>query len=237
VLGIDTSARIGAVGYRAGGQTVFSEQLPIRPGGSEQLPALIREAFARTGRNLRELDLITVGVGPGSYTGVRVGLAIGKGLAFGLGVPLVGVSTLKALAMNRRSEAALICSLAKSRRGEVYAGLYRKERGFPVEVAPPAIWEVSRLAAVLKAKGRHVLFLGEALDEVEKDLAAALKEAASFGRGTENMVDGAHLAVLGQAKWENTQENELDTVLPLYLRRTEAEVRWEERSCRADVQG
>ncbi|NLY90969.1 MAG: tRNA (adenosine(37)-N6)-threonylcarbamoyltransferase complex dimerization subunit type 1 TsaB [Firmicutes bacterium] len=235
VLGIDTSARIGAVGYRAGGRTVFSEQLAIKPGGSEQIPVLIEEAFARTGHHLRELDLITVGVGPGSYTGVRVGLAIGKGLAFGLGLPLVGVPSLAALAMNGRSEAALICSLAKSRQGEVYAGLYRNTQGFPVEVAPPAIWEVPRLAAVLKEEGRPVLFLGEVLDEIGQDLAAALKEAASFGRGPENIVDGANLAALGEAKWERTQTNELDTVLPLYLRRTEAEVRWAERSCRADV--
>lgn len=237
VLGIDTSTRMGVIGYRADGETVFSEQLEIKPGGSEQLPALIKEAFARSGRQLREVDLITVGVGPGSYTGVRVGLAIGKGLAFGLGIPLVGVPTLAALAMNGRPEAALICPLAKSRWGEVYAGLYRRAQDWPVEVAPPAVWEISGLAAVLKEKGQPVLFLGEALDEAGPVLAAALEGAACFGRGPENIVDGAKLAALGEAKWEENQVNELDTVLPLYLRRTEAEVRWEERSCRADVQG
>jgi tRNA threonylcarbamoyladenosine biosynthesis protein TsaB len=237
VLGIDTSARNGAVGYRDGARIIFAEQQKIRPGGSEQIPALIGEAFARAGRNLREIQLITVGVGPGSYTGVRVGLAIGKGLAFGLGVPLVGIPTLEALAMNGRSGAELICSVAKSRRGEVYAGLYRIKEGWPVEDAPPAIWEISRLAAALREKEEPLLLLGEGLDEAEDDLAATLKGKASFGRGAENMVDGAHLALLGQHKWEQTQTDELDTVLPLYLRRTEAEVRWEERSCRADVQG
>lgn len=237
VLGIDTSTRMGVIGYRAEGETVFSERVEIKPGGSEQLPALIKEAFARAGRPLQEVDLITVGVGPGSYTGVRVGLAIGKGLAFGLGIPLVGVSTLAALAMNGRPEAELICPLAKSRRGEVYAGLYRKEQGWPVEVAPPAIWEVSRLAKVLQEKGQPVFFLGEAIEEAGPDLKAALREGAFFGHGPENSVDGGKLAALGERKWEKTRENELDTVLPLYLRRTEAEVRWEERGDRADVQG
>lgn len=237
VLGIDTSAQSGAVGMIEGEQVVFSERVLIRPGGSEQIPAIIAAALARSGRDVKELELIAVGIGPGSYTGVRVGLAIGKGLAFGLGVPLVGVPTFRALAMNGPATARLICTLARSRRGEVYAGLYRPDREGPAEVAPPAIWTVRELAVGLMSRGQPVLFLGEVLPEVEAELATILKEQAAFGRGTENVVDGAHVASLGQSQWLATGENQLDTVLPLYLRRTEAEVRWEERSCRADVPG
>ncbi|NLC52755.1 MAG: tRNA (adenosine(37)-N6)-threonylcarbamoyltransferase complex dimerization subunit type 1 TsaB [Firmicutes bacterium] len=235
VLGIDTSAQSGAVGMIDGKQVVFSERMRIKPGGSEQIPALMAEALARTGRNVKELELIAVGIGPGSYTGVRVGLAIAKGLAFGLGIPLVGVPTFHALALNGPADAKLICTLARSRKGEVYAGLYRPDEGGMAEVAPPAIWTVPGLAVELKGKGQPVLFLGEALAEVEAELATVLKEQASFGCGTENIVDGAHVASLGQTQWVAKKENQLDTVLPLYLRRTEAEVRWEERSCRADV--
>lgn len=220
-----------------GEQVIFSEQVTIRPGGSEQIPALIAEAFARTGRHLKEVELIAVGIGPGSYTGVRVGLAIAKGLAFGLNVPLVGVPTLEALALNGQPGAELLCPLAKSRKGEVYAGLYRQGQDGLEEVAPPAAETVPALAAALKEKGQPVLFLGEVLPEVEAELAFILKEKATFGRGAANLVDGARVAALGQARWIATQENQLDTVLPLYLRRTEAEVRWEERSGRADVPG
>ena len=237
VLGIDTSAQSGAVGMIDGEQVIFSEQMKIRPGGSEQIPALIAEAFARTGRDVKELELIAVGIGPGSYTGVRVGLAIAKGLAFGLGVPLVGIPTFGALALNGPADAKFICTLARSRKGEVYAGLYRQDVEGLEEVTPPTIWTVTELAADLKEKGQPVLFLGEVLAEIETELAMVLKEQASFGRGAENIVDGAHVASLGLAQWVATRENQLDTVLPLYLRRTEAEVRWEERSCRADVPG
>lgn len=237
MLGIDTSAQSGAVGMIEGDQVVFSEQIKIRPGGSEQLPALLDEALARTGRDLKELELIAVGTGPGSYTGVRVGLAIAKGLAFGLGVPLVGVPSLYALALNGPADAKLICTLARSRKGEVYAGLYRRDPEGLKEVAPPAIWTVPELAAALQEKDEPVLFLGEVLAEDVAELARVLNERASFGHGAENVVDGACVARLGQAQWLATGENQLDTVLPLYLRRTEAEVRWEERSCRVDVSG
>lgn len=236
VLGIDTSAQSGAVGFLDGEQVVFSEQAKIKPGGSERIPALIAEALARTGREVRELELITVGVGPGSYTGVRVGLAIAKGLAFGLGIPLVGVPTLEALALNSTGPEH-ICALAKSRPGEVYAGLYRKRETNLTEISPPTIWSVSSLAAMLREKGEHILFLGEVSAEVKAELMTVLKTKAFFGTAAENAVDGARLAGWGREKWERTQKNELDTVLPLYLRRTEAEVRWEERSGRADVSG
>lgn len=236
VLGIDTSAPSGAVGFLDGEQVVFSEKARIKPGGSELIPALLAEALERTGRTVRELELITVGIGPGSYTGVRVGLAIGKGLAFGCGIPLVGVPTLEALAVNS-SGTGLICALAKSRPGEVYAGFYRRQSASLKEVSPPAIWTVSRLGTVLQEKGEGVLFLGEVSAEVKAELSTFLNATAAFGRETENLIDGAHLARLGREKWERTQTNELDTVLPLYLRRTEAEVRWEERSGRADVSG
>ncbi|NLM36641.1 MAG: tRNA (adenosine(37)-N6)-threonylcarbamoyltransferase complex dimerization subunit type 1 TsaB [Firmicutes bacterium] len=235
VLGIDTSAQSGAVGMIEGTQVVFTEQITIRPGGSEQLPALLAETLARTGRDIKELELIAVGIGPGSYTGVRVGLAIAKGLAFGLGVPLVGVPSLRALALNGPADARLICALARSRKGEVYAGLYRPGPEGVAEVVPPAIWTVPELTAALQEKDEPVLFLGEVLAEDAAELAAALKERASFGHGAENVVDGARVARLGLAHWLATKENQLDTVLPLYLRRTEAEVRWEERCCRADV--
>ncbi len=235
VLGIDTSSKTGAFGFIDGEQVVFTEQVKIRPGGSEKIPALLLEAFMDVGRKLDELELIAVGVGPGSYTGVRVGLAIAKGMAFGLRIPLVGVSTLQALATNIQKCSVLICPLAKSRKGEVYAGLYQKHEGFLEELAPPAIWKLEGLAVALQEKERPVIISGEDLEEEQAYLSSILKAQASYGIGKENLVDGARLARLGWVEWEKNKENQLYTALPLYLRRTEAEVRWEERSCRVDV--
>jgi len=230
VLGIDTATRTGALALLDGERVVWSEQAVIRPGGSEQLPAVLAEALRVTAVSPEELTLIAVGVGPGSYTGVRVGLAIAKGLAFGLNLPLVGVPTLEALAANRQT-GQLVCPLVKSRKGEVYAALYRWQGAQLVAIDPPGIWGLEELAARLKARGEKVVFLGEELDEARGLLADRLPEQACFGEGKENLVDGAAIARLGLAEWEKNKENQLYTALPLYLRRTEAEVRWAERGC------
>ncbi|NLW55678.1 MAG: tRNA (adenosine(37)-N6)-threonylcarbamoyltransferase complex dimerization subunit type 1 TsaB [Firmicutes bacterium] len=230
VLGIDTATRTGALALLDGAQVIWAEQALIRPGGSEKLPALLAEAMEAAAVSPEELELIAVGVGPGSYTGVRVGLAIAKGLAFGLKVPLVGVSTLQALAANIKTD-TLVCPLVKSRKGEVYAGLYQWQGAQLVELAPPAIWGQEELASKLKAQGERIVFLGEELDEYYTYLAHYLKEQARFGQGKENLVDAAAVARLGLAEWEKNKENQLYTVLPLYLRRTEAEIRWAERGC------
>lgn len=234
VLGIDTATKTGAVGLLDGEEVVFAEQTIIRPGGSEKLPALLAEALRITGWRPEDLELIAVGVGPGSYTGVRVGLAIAKGLAFGLNLPLVGVSTLQALATNIRPTDQLICPLVKSRKGEVYAGLYQREEDNLVELASPAIWGLEELAFKLKVRGERIIFLGEELDEYQTYLADFFKAQALFGLEKENLVDGTEIARLGLVEWEKNKENQLYTALPLYLRRTEAEVRWEERGCRVD---
>ena len=137
VLGIDTSAQSGAVGMIEGEQVVFSERVLIRPGGSEQIPAIIAAALARSGRDVKELELIAVGIGPGSYTGVRVGLAIGKGRPLAWR-PSGWGPHLRALAMNGRPRPGSSVHW-RGPGGEVYAGLYRPDREGPAEVAPPAI--------------------------------------------------------------------------------------------------
>ncbi len=231
VLGIDTATRIGSIGFIDGDQVVFDDQVKIKPGGAEKLPAVLNEAFNKTGRRLEELQLIAVGMGPGSYTGLRVGMAIAKGLAFGLGIPLVGIVTLEALAVNAQQQGALICPVLKSRKGEVYAGLYQKKAGFLEELLPPMIWEPEKLVDLLREKRKPVVFLGEGIEEHTDYFSSAMENFALFGTGVENLVHGAELARLGRAEWEKNKENQLYTCLPLYLRRTEAEVRWEERSC------
>ncbi len=234
VLGIDTATRIGSIGFIDGDQVVFDDQIKIKPGGAEKIPAVLDEAFRKSSRRLEELQLIAVGIGPGSYTGLRVGMAIAKGLAFGLGIPLVGIVTLEALAINLQQQEEIICPLLKSRKGEVYAGLYQQKVGLLKELLPPKIWEPEKLAELLRKKRKPVIFLGEGLEEYTDYFSNALENLARFGTGTENLVHGAELARLGQAEWEKNKENQLYTCLPLYLRRTEAEVRWEERSCRVD---
>ena len=140
VVGLDTALPFGAGGLIDGGHLLYEEKIPIRPGGGERIPALIDKALRVVGWRPEYLDLVAVGRGPGSYTGIRVGLAIAKGLAYSLGIPLVGVSTLMALAANNPGWPGLVCPVLDARRGMVYTALYlRKEQGNWVELSPAEI--------------------------------------------------------------------------------------------------
>lgn len=231
VLGIDTALPFGAVGLSENGQILYEEKIPIRPGGGERIPALIAKALQTVGWRPEDLDLVVAGRGPGSYTGIRVGLAIGKGLAYSLGIPLTGVSTLLALAANYPDWAGLVCPVFDARRGMVYTALYSQdEQGNWVELRPPELCLLAELTAGLKKKNAPLLFVGEGARLYREEITTTLGPAAVFQEGEEgeaDRVNGGVLALLGLRRWQEKSENELYTCLPLYLQRTEAEIRWE----------
>lgn len=228
VLGIDTSGDMGSLGLIDGAHTLYEGEMPVRPGGAERLPAFIQKALNNVGWDPGFLELIVVGKGPGSYTGVRVGIAIAKGLAFSLKIPLVGVNTLYALAANTRGRPGFICPVLESRRGEVYAALYFRKDSALKEVNPPGAWEIQELCRNLMEKDTSLFFLGDGARLYKDIIRNSLGARAIFGDERENRVNGAVLAQSGLAYWEKSGTDEKYTLLPLYLKRTEAEIRWDE---------
>ncbi|HHU81604.1 MAG TPA: tRNA (adenosine(37)-N6)-threonylcarbamoyltransferase complex dimerization subunit type 1 TsaB [Firmicutes bacterium] len=230
VLGIDTSLPTGTVGLIDGGHILYEKGIPIRPGGGERIPALIDKAFQVVGWRPEYLDLVAVGRGPGSYTGIRVGLAIGKGIAYSLGIPLVGVSTLLALAANNPGWPGLVCPVLDARRGMVYTALYlHKEQGNWVELRPPELGPLAELTAELKKEKTPLLFVGDGARLYREEIATALGPAAVFQdreEGETDQANGGVVAFLGLLRWQEKRKDELFTCLPLYLQRTEAEIRW-----------
>ncbi len=213
VLGLDTALPFGAVGLIDGGHLLYEEKIPIRPGGGERIPALIDKALRVVGWRPEYLDLVAVGRGPGSYTGIRVGLAIAKGLAYSLGIPLVGVSTLMALAANNPGWPGLVCPVLDARRGMVYTALYlRKEQGNWVELRPAEICPLPELIAMLKKEKLPVLFLGDGARLYREEITTALGPAAVFrGEGETDQVSGGIVAFLGLLHRQERNEDELYT--------------------------
>ena len=116
------------------------------------MPA-IEELFEKAGIAPADIDAIAVSEGPGSYTGVRIGVTIAKTLAWTLGKPLVGVSSLKALAANALFFNGLICPIVDARRGNVYAGAYRIRSGKLTEVIEDGHYSLEELIHILEAAG------------------------------------------------------------------------------------
>lgn len=130
VLGIDTATRRASVALARGGKVAALVLLEGGSGRARDLLARLDEMLAGAGLRPADLEGIAVTVGPGSFTGVRIGMATAKGLAYSLDVPLAGLSTLECLAraaLPLAGDAARLCAVLEAGKGEVYAAIFRRE--------------------------------------------------------------------------------------------------------------
>ena len=198
-------------------------------GHSGRLPGVLQELLLAAGRKLPDIEGYAVGLGPGSFTGLRIGVASWKGLAYGNRRPIAGASSLAALALGAAPAApsgAVLVPLLDARKGEVYAGFYRVAGSGVEAVAPDAALPpdalVERVAALAGGGARPIVF-GEGLAAHPERLAAldALGEAPS----TPPALAVARLcaAALSGARYDAAH---LFALEPHYVRPSEAEVKF-----------
>jgi len=130
VLGIDTSGYVNAVGVVDGDRVLADATFPARTDTLEQIVANIDATLKSAGLTLKDVGGIGVGLGPGSWTGIKVGVTVGKMLAFSTGKPVAGIPTLEALAYSTRNQPSKICAVISAGiRDTVYAACYRVNKG------------------------------------------------------------------------------------------------------------
>ena len=161
----------------------------------------------------RTPDGFAVAKGPGSYTGLRIGIAAVKAMAYALQIPCVGISTLEGLAWQNLSWQGVICSVMTARQALVYAGLYRSDGTTVTALRPDGMQPVAELSEQLAALGEPVLLVGDAVEEIP---AAAFLHAASPATKLQN---GAGICLAAaQAAWQTPEE-----LFPEYLQLVKAE--------------
>jgi tRNA threonylcarbamoyladenosine biosynthesis protein TsaB len=210
-----------------------TDRAPARPppggpvgGHSARLPGALSQLLEALGRRLPEVEGYAVGLGPGSFTGLRIGLATWKGLAYANRRPIAGASSLAAMALEAAEAAppgAVLVPLLDARKGEVYAGFYRASPGGVEAVAPEAALSPPALLDRVAPLGGAVGF-GEGFDAYEGDLAAALPRLPD-GPATPSAAAVARLAaprLVGAA----FDLQALFALEPHYVRLSEAEVKF-----------
>jgi tRNA threonylcarbamoyladenosine biosynthesis protein TsaB len=228
ILGVETAtAQVGcAIGGVEGVLASFSSTRGRRH--AEILTPAIQFICQQSRIELREVSAIAVDVGPGLFTGLRVGIATAKALAQALRVPMIGLSSLDLLAFPVRYSTRLIVPVIDARRAEVFTALYRQVPGGVQRLTKPALVTPDDLASELMARGEDALMVGD----------GALRYAATFGRvgglelgtpgnslpGANALVELAHPRAIRE---EFVQPWELE---PLYLRRSDAEINWDARN-------
>ncbi len=163
VLGIETSSRRGTVAVLEGTRLLACRQHEERNAHAERMLPLMEEALAEAGWSKSQIQRIGVGIGPGSFTGVRVGIALAQGLALGLGIPLVGVTSLAAMAAAVPSHVrGLRQPLLDARRDELFSAQFSEDGG--LLVAPSARSRAELVAQLAAAEGRALV--GEVCSEL-----------------------------------------------------------------------
>ena len=226
VLGIDAATADAVVALARGGEVLSESSVPPGPDGRPQhsrvlLPEVERAVEA--GGGWGEVDRIAVGIGPGSFTGLRIGIATARALAQARGLPIAGVGSLAALARGISEHPDAIGSVLPvldARRGQVFAAIHD---GGGAEVWAPLVAEPAELANRLRNVDSALLAAGDGSVRFAQELEAAGVEVASPDDPV-HRIAARHVCALGETAAGGTP----DQIEPIYLREPDAK-RWQQR--------
>ncbi|WLD93687.1 tRNA (adenosine(37)-N6)-threonylcarbamoyltransferase complex dimerization subunit type 1 TsaB [Alkalihalobacillus sp. AL-G] len=221
-LALDTSNLVMGVSVIVDGRIVGELTTNMKKNHSVRLMPAIEELLKEVDIEPKELDRIIVAKGPGSYTGVRIGVTVAKTLAWSLNIPITGVSSLEVLARNGKYFDGLVCPLFDGRRGQIYTGLYGNVGNTFQLVQEERIIQLTDWLTMLREDSKQVLFLGNDLDIHRNTIEEELEERAVFGQVADHNPRASELASLGLAR----EGEDPHTFTPSYLRLAEAEAKW-----------
>ena len=177
ILAIDTSALTATAAIISDGTLLGEMSITTKLTHSQTIMPMIDELLKKVSLDISDIDLFACSEGPGSFTGLRIGIGTIKGLAYGLGKPVVGVSTLEALAHNISYTDFLIAPIMDARRGQVYNAVYKYEGEKLVCVTEPRALSVEELCEELTEK---TIFVGDGVKVYKEKIAELLGEKAFF---------------------------------------------------------
>lgn len=210
ILNIDTALGRASLCLAKNGESLQLELKDDQKNQAAWLHPCISLMLRNNGLKMSDLDAIAVSIGPGSYTGLRVGLAAAKGLCYGLKLPLIAVGSLSVIAYSVSKEAReLICPMIDARRMEVFTALY--DSSLRELISPQAmILDEESFTSILSKS--HVLFCGTGASKI-KSLITGSNTGIS-----ETLSDARHLANLSASSFNNQQFADLTYTEPLYLK-------------------
>lgn len=221
-LAIDTSTNILGVAILDKTELIGQKITRVNQDHSSRLMPAIVELMKDLNIEPQDLEKIIVAEGPGSYTGIRIGVTIAKSLAWALDIPVVGVSSLESLAYQAKLREGLICAFFDARRENVFAGIYRVTNGKVTSVKRDANLTFSDLEETLNSLNEEVVLLSPDIVKFEDLMGEKLKSLAIIPESPYHISNPSNLVLIGLNK--NTENSHQLT--PEYLRMAEAEVNW-----------
>ena len=214
LLAIDTSTRIAGLALYTEEKTLTEHTWYSANNHTVELLPAIVQMLRQQRLTVRDLTAVTVALGPGSFTGLRIGLGVAKGLCFALDIPLVGVPTLDALALAHSRQRLPVCALLAAGRGRLCVGFYRTDGNGWDRVGG---YQLLKWSQLIERVHQPTWFCGEITSPLADFLQNHLRENAHLASPASTFRRPAYLAELGWQRLTGGESDDVATLSPLYL--------------------
>ena len=221
-LAFDTSSKTAAVAILRDDVIFYDVIINVNLNHSEVLLPAIEQACKQTRIKITEIDLFASTIGPGSFTGLRIGASTLKGLMLATGKPAVGISSLAAVAMNAEKSSKIICSVMDAGRGQIYIAYFRyKENGLLEQIGTD---QVVNPADIKRDYEREVFFVGDGAVKYA-DIIDSKNSNNSIASTTQQYIRASSVGILGREKYDRNELLNAETFVPVYLRSADAHMK------------
>ncbi|MGA2554222.1 MAG: tRNA (adenosine(37)-N6)-threonylcarbamoyltransferase complex dimerization subunit type 1 TsaB [Smithella sp.] len=222
-LAFDTSSKTAAVAVLRDDIILYDAVINIDLNHSEVLLPAIEQACLQTKIKISEIDLFAFTIGPGSFTGLRIGASTLKGLMLATGKPAVGISSLAALALNAGISSKMICSVMDAGRGQVYIAYFRyKKNGFPEQIGIDEVIDPEKIAHDSK---QEIIFVGDGAIKYAGIISNNINKKISLASELQQYIRASSVAILGMEKYNRNELLDAETFVPVYLRSVDARIK------------
>lgn len=221
ILGIDTSSKFLSIALSENKDIIREESHLLDRNHSSELVPRIKELLRKSAVPIGKIDAFVVGLGPGSFTGLRIGVSAIKGFGVALKKPCVGVPSIDSIACNVMAEDKEIVPIIDAKRQQVYAAIYRRKGGRVIRESGYLLLTIEKL---MKKLNGDVVFLGDGIS-LYKDALSGIKQSADFLEEKYWYPAAGNIIKLGFSRIKKTKNTGLDKLEPLYLYPKDCQVR------------
>jgi len=231
ILGIDTSAKTLNLAVVNDDEMVVDYRInTVERTHSALILPLLNSMLNLNGIKLKQIEGIAVSIGPGSFTGLRIGLSTAKGLSFALSIPIVGINTLESYAFRWMDLPGKLCPLIKARRGEYYFAVFNKKHNSLHIIKGYQCADWNKIKDELLRYDNKVFIFGCGLEDILKEEKVEKSkniENIHFITSNKNIANAANIALIGEKKILENTYDDIYTLSPFYIKRPAAEIKKE----------